>query len=130
MISLVHCETWAGTAEEPYETILARDPAVTPWGAVRRLTYAAERLADALDTDPADARPFPSATLRRWMEDRRAHEDIADWLGRGAYVTEAVSMTGPGRVLYTLTAMPARGCICRMPLVSSPAFRILTEARR
>ncbi|MFE5302148.1 hypothetical protein [Streptomyces sp. NPDC056632] len=113
--AVIHCEAWAGTPDEPYMWLLSRDAAPTPWGAVRRLTAAAEHLADRLDDDPDDARPFPAATLRRWIDDRLGHEDIADRLTRRANVPEAVCVTGPGHVLYTLAAMPAAMCICRRP---------------
>ncbi|MFE1384216.1 hypothetical protein ACFU3J_27935 [Streptomyces sp. NPDC057411] len=106
---------WAGTPAEPYIWLLSRDAAPTPSGAVRRLTAAAEHLADRLDDEPDDVRPFPGATLRRWIDDRLGHEDIVDRLTRGAYVPEAVSITGPGHVLYTLAAMPAARCICHRP---------------
>lgn len=111
----IHCEAWAGTSSEPFTWLLSRDSALTPWGAVRRLTGVAEHLADRLDEDPDDVRPFPAATLRRWIEDRLGHEDIADRLTRRAYVPEAVSVIGPGHVLYTLAAMPAATCVCRRP---------------
>ncbi|MET9956024.1 hypothetical protein ABZ135_31390 [Streptomyces sp. NPDC006339] len=111
----IHCEAWAGTPIEPYLWLLSRDGAPTPWGAVRRLTAAAEHLADRLDEDPDDARPFPGGTLRRWVEDRCGLEDVAERLARGAYVPEAVSVIGPGHVLYTLTAMPSGTCVCREP---------------
>lgn len=109
---MIHCETWAGTPADPYIWLLARDVAPTSAGAVRRLTAAAERLADRLDDNPDDPRPFPSATLRLWGEDRMGHEDVAHRLSTGAYVPEAVGITGPGSVLYTLAAMPAVGCVC------------------
>ncbi|MFD0367672.1 hypothetical protein [Streptomyces sp. NPDC127114] len=127
---MIHCEAWAGTPAEPHIWLLSREAAPTPWGAVRRLTAAAEHLADRLDDNPGDSRPFPGATLRRWIDDRLGHEDIAFRLTRHAYVPEAVSITGPGHVLYTLAAMPAAGCICRRPRPSStvtdPAVRALT----
>ncbi|MFF0430298.1 hypothetical protein ACFYUJ_38800 [Streptomyces sp. NPDC004520] len=112
---MIHCETWAGLPGDPYRWLLARDSAPTAWAAVRRLTDAAERLADRLDTDPNDPRPFPGATLRRWLDDRIGCEDVAHRLATGAYVPEVVTITGPDHALYTLTAMPADGCICHRP---------------
>ncbi|MFI8769424.1 hypothetical protein ACIGN6_31595 [Streptomyces sp. NPDC053792] len=94
---------------------MSRDVAPSPWGAVRRLLVMADRLANRLDNDPDDVRPFPGGTLRRWADDRLGHEDIADRLIRRAYVPEAVSITGPGNVLYTLAGMPAAACVCRRP---------------
>ncbi|MEU3399484.1 hypothetical protein [Streptomyces filamentosus] len=111
----IHCEAWAGTPLTPYTWLLSRDTAPSPWGAVRRLTAAAEHLADRIDDDPDDVRPFPASTLRRWIEDRLGLEDLADRLTRRAYVPEAVCVTGPGHVLYTLAAMPAASCVCRRP---------------
>ncbi|MFB7356092.1 hypothetical protein [Streptomyces gardneri] len=95
----IHCEAWAGTALAPYTWLLSRDTAPSPWGAVRRLTAAAEHLADRIDDSPDDVRPFPASTLRRWIEDRLGHEDIAERLTRRAYVPEAVRISGPGHVL-------------------------------
>ncbi|MFB7452941.1 hypothetical protein [Streptomyces sp. NPDC056194] len=112
---MIHCETWAGLPGDPYLWLLARDVGPTPWAAVRRLTAAAEHLANRIDTDPDDQRPFPGATLRLWLDDRIGHQDLAHRLTTGAYVPEAVTMTGPGHVRYTLTAMPARGCVCHRP---------------
>ncbi|MFI9213947.1 hypothetical protein ACIGW7_38185 [Streptomyces sp. NPDC053253] len=127
---MIHCETWAGTPADPYIWLLARDVAPTSSGAVRRLTAAAEHLADRLDEDPDDVRPFPGATLRRWGEDRLGLEDVVDRLTRRAYVPEAVRVTGPGHVLYTLAAMPAASCICRRPrpdsTVTGPAIPTAT----
>ncbi|MFE7580085.1 hypothetical protein ACFU5Y_00790 [Streptomyces gardneri] len=113
--AVIHCEAWAGSPAEPYIWLLSRDAAPSPWGAVRRLTAAAEHLADRLDEDPDDVRPFPGSILRRWSEDRLGLEDVVDRLTRRAYVPEVVSITGPGHVLYTVAAMPAAGCICRRP---------------
>ncbi|MFH8717546.1 hypothetical protein [Streptomyces zaomyceticus] len=120
---MIHSETWAGTPSDPYTWLLLRDSAPTPSGAVRRLTAAAEWLADRLDDDPDDPRPFPGATLRRWLDDRMGHEDVEHRLSTGAYVPEAVRVTGPGHVRYTLAAMPADGCVCHRPrtLVGSRA---------
>ncbi|MFB7031032.1 MULTISPECIES: hypothetical protein [unclassified Streptomyces] len=128
MRTAIHCETWAGTPDDPHRWLLARDIAPTPSGAVRRLINAAERLADRLDDDPDDGRPFPAATLRLWTDDRLGHEDITARLATGAYVSEAVTMTGPGSVRYTLTAMPAAGCVC-LPRSLATAARRLEEAR-
>ncbi|MFD5372557.1 hypothetical protein [Streptomyces sp. NPDC127103] len=112
---MIHCETWAGTPAAPYMWLLARDVAPTPSGAVRRLTAAAEHLADRLDEDPADPRPFPSATLRGWLDSGIGPEDVEHRLTTGAYVPEVVTITGPGHVLYTLAVMPAGGCVCCRP---------------
>lgn len=112
---MIHCETWAGTTDNPYLWLLSRDSAPTPSGAVRRLTYAAEWLADRLDDDPNDTRRTPGTALRRWINDRFGHQDLALQLSHGTYVSEAVSATGHGHVLYTLAAMPADGCVCHRP---------------
>ncbi|WP_159026589.1 hypothetical protein [Streptomyces vietnamensis] len=88
----------------------------------------AEHLADRLDDDPDDVRPFPGTTLRRWAEDRLGLEDLADRLTRRAYVPEVVCVTGPGHILYTLAAMPAAACVCRRPRplsgMTSPAAAV------
>ncbi|MFD3334614.1 hypothetical protein ACFWV1_18440 [Streptomyces sp. NPDC058700] len=125
---MIHCETWAGTPADPYTWLLLRDSAPTPSGAVRRLTAAAEWLADRLDADPDDPRPFPGATLRRWLDDHIGREDVAHRLSTGAYVHEAVSITGPGHVLYILTAMPVGGCVCHRPRPLTAATRPSVDA--
>ncbi|GEB57415.1 hypothetical protein [Streptomyces gardneri] len=121
---MIHCETWAGTPANPYIWLLSRDDAPTPRLAVRRLRAAAARLTDRLDDDSDDHRPFPSTPLRVWFRDGLGHEDVADQLGAGKFVAEAVSVIGPNSVLYTLAAMPAVGCVCPpRPLTAAVAAR-------
>ncbi|MGW4699737.1 hypothetical protein [Streptomyces sp. NPDC004285] len=109
---MIHVEAWAGTPAAPHRWLLTRDTTPTPWGAVRRLTAIAEWLADRLDDDPDDDRPYPGATLRIWLEDRGGHENIAHRLAGRGHVPQAVRVTGPGHVLYSLAAMPAAICVC------------------
>lgn len=114
----IHCEVWAGTPSAPYLWLLQQDQAPSPGLAVRRLRAAAHWLADRLDDDPDDPRLCPSTALRLWLGDALGHEagsvqlavQLADRLAAGAYLTDAV--TGPDGVRYTLTAMPATGCVC------------------
>ncbi|MGY3340988.1 hypothetical protein ACVW0K_007181 [Streptomyces filamentosus] len=116
----LHCEVWAGTHHAPYRWLLRREETQAPVVAVRRLRAAAWWLADLLDDDPDDPRLTPSAALRLWLGDSLGHEtgsaqlaaELADRLAAGAYLADAVSATGPDRVRYTLTAMPAAGCVC------------------
>ncbi|MET9676428.1 hypothetical protein ABZY68_25535 [Streptomyces sp. NPDC006482] len=111
-MTAIHCEVWAGTPNAPYKQLLRREEAPTPSAAVRRLTGAADWLGDHLDGDPADPRPVPSASLRRWTKDGLGHEDLRVQLAAGKYVHEAVSVTGADGAFYTLAAMPAAGCVC------------------
>ncbi|MDV5142889.1 Tn3 family transposase [Streptomyces sp. SBC-4] len=95
---------------------------------MRRLRETAERLTDRLDDDSDDCRPFPSTPLRVWLRDGLGHEDVAAHLGAGKFVAEAVSVTGPGPVLYTLAAMPAAGCVCLpRPLTAAAAPAMAPE---
>ncbi|MFF6903420.1 hypothetical protein [Streptomyces hydrogenans] len=116
----IHCEVWAGSPSQPYRWLLTRDEATTPVVAVRRLRAAAWWLADRLDDDLDDPRLTPSAALRLWLGDAIGHgpgsdqlaAELAERLAAGAYLADAVSVTGHDAVRYTLTAMPEAGCVC------------------